>query len=75
LFWNILYASFSSEHKIIKIKFHIHTQKNMFTCFQIIWYGSLDKRPKLGKMGMIFGMWNIRNLYRAGLLKRVVKEM
>jgi hypothetical protein len=27
---------------------------------------SLDKRPKLRKMDMRFGKWNIRNMYRAG---------
>jgi hypothetical protein len=26
---------------------------------------SLDKRPKLKKMGMKFGTWNVRSLYRA----------
>jgi exonuclease III len=36
---------------------------------------SLDKRPKLKKMDMRFGMWNVRSLYRAGSLMTVVKEI
>jgi hypothetical protein len=34
----------------------------------------LDK-PKLRKMGMRFGMWNVRSLYRAGSLMTVAKEI
>jgi hypothetical protein len=36
---------------------------------------SLDKRPKLKKMGMRFGTWNVRSLYRAGSLVTVAKTM
>jgi hypothetical protein len=36
---------------------------------------SLDKLPKLRKMDMKFGMWNIRSLHRAGSLMTVVKEI
>jgi hypothetical protein len=36
---------------------------------------SLDKRPKLRKMGMRFGTWKVRSLYRAGSLMTVVKEI
>jgi exonuclease III len=35
----------------------------------------LDKRPKLKKMIMRFGTWNVRSLYRASSLKTVVKEI
>jgi hypothetical protein len=35
----------------------------------------LDKRPKLKKMDMRFGTWNIRSLYRAGSLMTVAKEI
>jgi hypothetical protein len=34
----------------------------------------LDKQPKLKKMDMRFGMWNVRSLYRAGSLRRVAKK-
>jgi hypothetical protein len=34
---------------------------------------SLDKEPKLKKMDTIFGTWNIRSLYRAGLLSTVAE--
>jgi hypothetical protein len=36
---------------------------------------SLDKRPKLRKMDMVLGMWNVRSLHRAGLLMTVAKEI
>jgi hypothetical protein len=36
---------------------------------------SLDKRPKLKKMDMRFGTWNVRSLYRAGSFMTVVKEI
>jgi hypothetical protein len=36
---------------------------------------SLDKRPKLRKMGMRFCVWNVRSVYRAGLLMAVAKEI
>jgi hypothetical protein len=39
------------------------------------WMDSLDKRPKLKKMGMRFGMWNVRSLYTAGSLMTVVSEI
>jgi hypothetical protein len=35
----------------------------------------LDKLPKLKKMDMRFGTWNVRSVYRAGSLMAVVKEM
>jgi hypothetical protein len=73
LFWNILYASFSSEHKIIKPKFRTHIQKNIYTYFQITWYGYLEKRTKLRKMDMRFGTRNVRRPYRVGYLMTVAK--
>jgi hypothetical protein len=36
---------------------------------------SLDKVPKLRKMDMRFGTWNVRSLCRAGSLMTVVKEL
>jgi hypothetical protein len=39
------------------------------------WADSLDKRPKLRKMDMIFGTWNVRSLYGAGSIMTVVKEI
>jgi hypothetical protein len=36
---------------------------------------SVDKQPKLRRMDMRFGMWNVRNLYRAGLLMTIAKEI
>jgi hypothetical protein len=36
---------------------------------------SLDKRPKIRKMDMRFGMWNIRSLYGTGSLMTVAKEI
>jgi hypothetical protein len=35
---------------------------------------SLEKRPKLRKMDVTFGTWNIRSLYRAGSLITVAKN-
>jgi hypothetical protein len=38
----------------------------------------LDKEPKLKKMDMRFGAWNVRSLYRTGLfrtLRSVVEEV
>jgi hypothetical protein len=35
---------------------------------------SLDKRPKLRKMDMKFGTWNVRHLYRTLSLMRVVRQ-
>jgi hypothetical protein len=39
------------------------------------WADSLDKRSKLRKMNMRSGTWNVRSLYRAGLLMIVAKEI
>ncbi|PNF25464.1 hypothetical protein B7P43_G07688 [Cryptotermes secundus] len=36
---------------------------------------SLDKRPKLKKMDVRFGTWNLRSLYRAGSLRAVAEEI
>jgi hypothetical protein len=36
---------------------------------------SLDKLPKLRKMDIRFGMWNVRSLYRSGSLMKAVKEL
>jgi hypothetical protein len=36
---------------------------------------SLDKRPKLRKMDMRFGTWNVRSMYRAGSLVTVAKKL
>jgi hypothetical protein len=36
---------------------------------------SLDKQPKLKKMDMRFGTWNVRSLHRAGSLMTVAKEI
>jgi hypothetical protein len=33
------------------------------------WEDSLNKRPKLRKMYMRFGTWNVRSLYRTGSLR------
>jgi hypothetical protein len=40
-----------------------------------IWSDSVDKRPKLEKMDMRFGTWNVRSLCRAGSLMVVAKEI
>jgi hypothetical protein len=40
-----------------------------------IWTDSLDKQPKLMKMDIRFGTWNVRSLYRAGSLMTVAKEI
>jgi hypothetical protein len=37
------------------------------------WMDSLDKLPKQKKMDMRFGSWNVRSMYRVGLLKAVVE--
>jgi hypothetical protein len=39
------------------------------------WTVSLGKGPKLRNRDMRFGTWNIRNLYRAGSLMTVSKEL
>jgi hypothetical protein len=39
------------------------------------WTDFLDKRPKQKKMGMRFGTWNVRSMYRAGLLRAVGEEI
>jgi hypothetical protein len=36
---------------------------------------SLDNRPKLRKMDVRFGTWNVRSLHRAGLLMTDAKEI
>jgi hypothetical protein len=36
---------------------------------------SLDERPKRKKMGMRFGTWSVRSMYRAGSLKAVTEEI
>jgi exonuclease III len=36
---------------------------------------SLDKRPKRRNMDMRFDTWNIRSLYRVGLLMTVLREL
>jgi hypothetical protein len=36
---------------------------------------SLDKRPKLKKMDMGFGTWNVRTMYRAGSLMTAEEEI
>jgi hypothetical protein len=36
---------------------------------------SLDNEPQLQKMHMIFGTWNVRSLYREGMLITTVKEI
>jgi hypothetical protein len=35
----------------------------------------LDKRPKVKKIDMRFGTWNVRSMYRGGSLRKVAKEM
>jgi hypothetical protein len=35
----------------------------------------LHKQPKLRKMDMRFGTWNVRSMYRAGSLVTVVNEV
>jgi hypothetical protein len=37
--------------------------------------GFLDKRPKLRKMDMRFGTWNVRIMYMADSLMTVAKEI
>jgi hypothetical protein len=37
--------------------------------------GLLDKQPKLRKISMRFGPWNMRILYRAGSLMSVAKQV
>jgi hypothetical protein len=39
------------------------------------WTDSINKRSKIGKMNMRFGMWDVRSLYRAGSLMTVAKEL
>jgi hypothetical protein len=40
-----------------------------------IWTDSLYELPKLREMDLRFGTWNERNLYRAGSLMTVAKEI
>jgi hypothetical protein len=39
------------------------------------WTDSLDKRPKLRKMGIKFRTLSVRSVYRAGLLRAVAEEI
>jgi hypothetical protein len=39
------------------------------------WADSLDKRPKLRKMDMRFGTWNVRSLYRTVSLMTIAKAI
>ncbi|PNF43544.1 hypothetical protein B7P43_G03931 [Cryptotermes secundus] len=39
------------------------------------WMDSFYKRPKLNKMDMRIGTWNVRSLYRAGSLRAVAEEI
>jgi hypothetical protein len=47
----------------------------MMMMMMILGSSSLDKRPKLRKLDMRFGTWNVRSLYRAGSLITVAKEI
>jgi hypothetical protein len=40
-----------------------------------IWTDSVDKLPKQKKMDVRFGTWNVRSIYRAGLLRAVVEDI
>jgi hypothetical protein len=40
-----------------------------------ILFHTSDKQPKLRKMDVRFGTWNVRSMYRAGLLMTVGKEI
>jgi hypothetical protein len=53
-----------------KTKFVTKCQKGPRT-----WTDSLDKRPKLRKIDMRFSTLNVRNLYRAGSLRTVGREI
>jgi hypothetical protein len=37
------------------------------------WMDSLDKRPKQWNTDMRFELWNVRSLYRAGFLMKLLK--
>jgi hypothetical protein len=37
------------------------------------WNDFLDKRPKLKKINMRFGTWNVRSMYRAGPLRALAE--
>ncbi|PNF36339.1 hypothetical protein B7P43_G00511 [Cryptotermes secundus] len=39
------------------------------------WTDPVDERPKLMKMDMRFGTWNVRSLYRAGSLRAVAEKI
>jgi hypothetical protein len=41
----------------------------------LTWMDSLDKRHKRKKMDMRFETWNVRSMYRAGLLRAVAEEI
>jgi hypothetical protein len=36
---------------------------------------SVDKQSKLKNMDMRFGTWNVRSIYRAGLLRTVAEDI
>jgi hypothetical protein len=39
------------------------------------WTDRLDKRPRLKKIDMRFGTWNVRSIKRGGLLRAVAEEI
>jgi hypothetical protein len=39
------------------------------------WTDSFDKRPRLKKIDMRFGTWNVRSMYRAMSLRAVAEEI
>jgi hypothetical protein len=39
------------------------------------WMDLFDKRPKLKKMDMRFGIWNVRSSYRVGSLRTGAEEI
>jgi hypothetical protein len=59
------------------VRLKLLTIKNMFVTkcqkWPRIWTDSVNKRPKLRKMDMRFGTWNVRSLYRAGTLEDNIK--
>jgi hypothetical protein len=58
-------ADIQSKHELVA-KYH----KGPWT-----WTESSNKRSKLRESDMTFGTWNIKGLYRAGLLMRITKEI
>jgi hypothetical protein len=57
----------------------LHPKKNKFVTKNEIQPRTrmdyLDKRPQGRNMDMRFGLWNVRNLYRAGSLMKVSREL